>query len=164
MIAASILAVSSERVTPIAASNVAAKVADLQDPGFAPVLAERLLRDPDPIVRQRAAEALERLGGEPALAGLAAGLDDPAKAVRLASVKGLKRLDPGFAKPALLRLLSEDPTWEIRVQVATTLGLTADPEVRPALQGALEDPNEFVRSAVSNAIRSLAESGDTANP
>ena len=145
--------------------SIAAKLlGDLQDPGFAPALVEVLLRDPDPIVRQRAAEALGRLGGEAALEGLAAGMDDPAQNVRLVSVKGLKRLDPGFAKPALLRLLIEDSTWEVRVQVATTLGLTADPELRPALEAALDDPNEFVRSAVSNAIRSLDEAGDAPNP
>lgn len=126
---------------------------DLGDRGAAEVLAARLSEDRDSIVRQRAAEALTKLGGEVALHGLADGVNDPLDDVRLASVKGLRSLDPCFAKPALVRLLFEDSMWEIRVQAATALGACGDPEVLPALEAALEDPNEFVRSAAANAIR-----------
>jgi HEAT repeat protein len=126
---------------------------DLGDPGAADVLAARLSEDRDSIVRQRAAEALTKLGGEVALKGLADGVNDPLDDVRLASVRGLRKLDPCFAKPALVRLLFEDSMWEIRVQAATALGACGDPEVLPALEAALEDPNEFVRSAAANAIR-----------
>jgi HEAT repeat protein len=73
--------------------------------------------------------------------------------VRLAATRGLRELDPGFAKPELARLLLEDPQYEIRVQAARALGLTGDPEIRSLLESALEDPNEFVRAAAANALR-----------
>lgn len=116
-------------------------------------LAAMLRADSDPIVRLRAAEALARIGGETAVSGLAQGLSDPIDDVRLAATRGLRELDPGFAKPELGRLLLEDPHYEIRVQAARALGMTGDPELRPLLEAALEDPNEFVRAAAANALR-----------
>ena len=116
-------------------------------------LVTMLRADSDPIVRLRVAEALARIGGETAVAGLAQGLSDPMEDVRLAATRGLRELDPGFAKPELARLLLEDPHYEIRVQAARALGLTGDPEIRPLLESALEDPNEFVRAAAANALR-----------
>jgi HEAT repeat protein len=88
---------------------------------------------------------------------LAQGLDDPMQNVRLAAVTGLRKLDPRTAKPALARLLLEDSVWEIRVQAARALGLTGAPEVLPVLEAALYDPNEFVRSAASHALRVFEE-------
>ena len=116
-------------------------------------LVTMLRADSDPIVRLRAAEALARIGGETAVAGLAQGLSDPMDDVRLAATRGLRELDPGFAKPELARLLLEDPHYEIKVQAARALGLTGDPEIRPLLEAALEDPNEFVRAAAAHALR-----------
>ena len=133
-------------------STAAKLIGDLGDPGFGELLVERLLGDTDHVVRQRAAEALNRLGGEVAVAGLAAGIEDPNKSVRLACVRGLKALDPGYAVQSLLRLLREDPMWEIRMQAATVLGLSGDPDAVSGLRVALEDPNEFVRSAVAHAL------------
>jgi HEAT repeat protein len=138
--------------------SVAAKLlGDLGNSESVPVLVERLRVDTEAIVRQRAAEALTKLGGEEALAGLARGAADPEEAVRLAAVKGLRKLDPRYAVPSLERVLREDSMWEVRVQAATALGLTGDPAVLPSLEAALEDPNEFVRSAAANAIRVHAE-------
>jgi HEAT repeat protein len=126
---------------------------DLGDPGQVGVIRSVLEQDPDPVARQRAAESLTRLGGAPAIQALSAGLADPMERVRLATVKGLSKLDPGSAKQGLVRLLHEDPVWEIRAKAAYGLGLTGDSEVLPELEQALEDPNEFVRSAVQNALR-----------
>jgi len=117
------------------------------------VLAERLLEDPDPIVRQRAAEALTRVGGAGAAEALGAGIQDPMEKVRLASVEGLRKLDPDVASDGLARLLREDTVWEVRAQAARALGGTSDEAAVSALTEALGDPNEFVRSAVTNALR-----------
>jgi len=136
-------------------ATAAKLLGDLGRQEHAEFLVERLSEDREPIVRQRAAEALTKLGGDAALAGLADGTGDPDDDVRLAAVKGLRKLDPGFAKPLLVRLLFEDARWEIRVQAATALGLCRDPEVSSALEAARADPNEFVRSAVANALRHL---------
>jgi HEAT repeat protein len=43
--------------------------------------------------------------------------------------------------------------WEIRAEAAHALGLTGDPDVLSDLEAASADPNEFVRSAASNALR-----------
>ena len=134
-------------------ATAAKLLADLDSDPDTERLSAMVRADSDPIVRLRAAEALTRIGGETAVAGLAQGLSDPMKDVRLAATRGLRQLDPGFAKPALARLLLEDPHYEIRVQAARALGLTGDPEIRPLLESALEDPNEFVRAAAANALR-----------
>ena len=47
---------------------------DLGSRQHSEILVEHLLSDPDPVARQRAAEALERLGGDVAASGLAQGL------------------------------------------------------------------------------------------
>lgn len=134
-------------------ATAAKLLGDLDSAPDTPRLAALLRADSDPIVRLRAAEALARIGGETAVAGLAQGLSDPMDDVRLAATRGLRELDPGFAKPELARLLLEDPHYEIRVQAARALGLTGDPEMRSLLEAALEDPNEFVRAAAANALR-----------
>jgi serine/threonine-protein kinase len=134
-------------------ATAAKLLGDLDSSPDAERLVTMLTSDSDPVVRLRAAQALERIGGPEAIAGLAQGLGDPMEDVRLAAVKGLSKLDPGFAKPDLARLLLEDPNYEIRVQAAHALGTTGDPEVRPLLEAALEDSNEFVRAAAANALR-----------
>jgi HEAT repeat protein len=138
-------------------ATAAKLIGDLGDPAHVGVLATALLEDPDPVARQRAAESLEILGGTAALAALDSCLADPMERVRLACIDGLRKLDPAFAKAALLRLLAEDPAWEIRAQAARTLGLTGDPEVVEGLETALDDPNEFVRSAAKNALKHYEE-------
>jgi len=134
-------------------ATAAKLLGDLDSDSDAERIAAMLRADSDPVVRLRAAEALTRIGGENAVEGLARGLSDPMDDVRLAATRGLRELDPGFAKPELARLLLEDPHYEIRVQAARALGLTGDPEMRPLLESALEDPNEFVRASAAHALR-----------
>jgi HEAT repeat protein len=134
-------------------ATAAKLLGDLDSDSDAERIAAMLRADSDPVVRLRAAEALTRIGGENSVEGLARGLSDPMDDVRLAATRGLRQLDPGFAKPELARLLLEDPHYEIRVQAARALGLTGDPEMRLLLESALEDPNEFVRAAAAHALR-----------
>jgi len=137
--------------------SVAAKLlGDLRDPEAVEPLTQRLLRDEDPIVRQRAADALAEIGGDAAGAGLVSGLDDPMKAVRLAAVKGVRHLRVAAAVARLSALLLEDPEWEIRVQAAGALGAFGGEEARPVIEAAVQDGNEFVRSAASNALAELS--------
>lgn len=147
--------------------SIAAKlVGDLGTVERVPLLVELLQADPYPRARQTAAESLERLGGEAAIDGLLRGLEDPIKEVRLASVKGIRALDPRRAMPVLARLLLEDTVWEIRVQAAGALGRIGDPEVVPVLEAAIDDESEFVRSAAANALAELGHPLDveTENP
>jgi len=133
---------------------------DLKAEESTAALVRRLRVDPDPIVRQRAAESLTRFGNEQASDGLRQGLSDPMKVVRLACVKGVRRLQPVDAVPALARLVLEDSMWEIRVQAAGALGRFGGAEIRPVLEKALDDPNEFVRSAASNALKAHAAAAE----
>jgi len=126
---------------------------DLGNTDHVEALATVLIADPDPVARQRAAESLEGLGGEAAVRALAQGLGDPMESVRRAALRGITALDPGHAPDDLARLLREDAVWEVRAEAAHALGLTGDPAVVEALEAALGDPNEFVRSAVANALR-----------
>lgn len=130
---------------------------DLADPRYADALARSLLEDSDPIARQRAAESLAVLGGAVALEALARGLGDPMGRVRMACVAGLGARDPAFASAEIERLLAEDADWEVRAEAARALGSTGDPAVLPALAAAAGDPNEFVRSAAAQAIKTDAE-------
>jgi HEAT repeat protein len=82
--------------------------------------------------------------------------------VRLAAVDGLSELDPAYARDELVRLLHDDAVWEIRARAARALGLTGDPEVVDDLEAALDDPNEFVRSAATNALELHGDAGRAA--
>jgi len=136
-------------------ATAAKLLGDLDDPSTVGALRDALLGDSDAVARQRAAESLAELGGPDALEALSSGLGDPMQRVRLASVEGLRVLDPSYARDRLLALLVDDSVWEVRAQVARTLGTTGETEVRPALEAALGDPNEFVRSAATNALKML---------
>jgi len=134
-------------------ATAAKLLGDLDDSDHVAALSECLLRDLDPVARQRAAESLTRLGGSGALDALTEGLADPMERVRMAVVEGLAKIDPGHAHLELVRILREDAVWEVRAQAAHALGLSGDPEIVPDLRAALEDPNEFVRAAAGNALR-----------
>jgi HEAT repeat protein len=136
--------------------SIAAKlIGDLGNAAHADLLVARLMEDPFPRARENAAVSLGILGGDAAVAGLIQGLDDPLTKVRLAAAKGLRITDPVAGIAALSRVLLEDPAWEVRVQAAGALGLTADADVLPVLEAAKEDENASVRSAVDNAILTL---------
>ena len=136
-------------------ATAAKLLGDLRNPDDTPLLIDRLLQDSESIVRQRGAEALTKIGGDAAVEGLARGLEDPMENVRLAAIKGIRKLDPSYAMASLTRLLLQDSMWEIRVQAAGALGVTCDPAAEQVLEAALGDPNEFVRGAASNALRAL---------
>jgi HEAT repeat protein len=133
--------------------RIAAKLlGDLGNPDNVPILVHLLLQDPDPSVRQSAAESLEALGGQEAVEGLVAGLKDPMKGVRLAAARGIRTVDPSAAIAEMARLALEDPVWEIRVQAARALGNSGESSVLPVLQRALEDEDRNVRAAAANAL------------
>lgn len=118
-------------------------------------LARHLRSDSDPIARQRAAESLTQLGGEVAIAALIEGLSDPMERVRLAAVQGLREYDTRRALEQLSALLLEDDSWEVRSQAAAALGESGLPEALAVLEGAVDDPHEFVRAAVARARASI---------
>ncbi len=132
-------------------ATAAKLLGDLAQEQDAEALVTRLVEDQDPIVRRRAAEALEAIAGPTAVAGLARGLADPVAEVRLAAVRGLRRLDPESALAELSRVAIEDPSYDVRVQAVSALGETGAPEAGLVLEQALVDENEFVRAATAHA-------------
>lgn len=134
-------------------ATAAKLLGDLQDPAAVPLLADRLLMDPNTWVRQRSAEALERIGGAEASAALLDGLKDPIQSVRLAAAQAAREVDPVAAMPEFSRLVLDDPVWEVRVEAARGLGEAENPELVPVLEAAINDPNEFVRAAAANALK-----------
>ncbi len=140
--------------------SIAAKLlADLGDRAHVEVLLRKLETDEHPLVRQRAAEALERLDGETAIIGLVAALSDPMEQVRLAAARGVRSIDPAAARAEFEKLALEDPIWQIRVQAISALGAIGDPSVTPVLEKCLDDPHESVSGAATNALRILEETG-----
>lgn len=130
---------------------------EFPDPSLSGPLAARVEHDPDAHVRHRAAEALGRTGGEEAARGLAIGLSDPIKSVRLASVVAVAQLGPAPYVDRLRKLATDDPEWEVRVQAVRALGTAGDPAALPEIDNALRDPSEFVRAAAAFARKRVVE-------
>jgi HEAT repeat protein len=118
-------------------------------------IVELLLYDPDGLVRLRAAEALGKIGGEPAAAGLIAALGDSTPSVRVACIAALDELQAVSALPEIARLLVEDESWEVRAQAASALGAIGGEAVTAVLETALADENEFVQAAASSALHQV---------
>jgi HEAT repeat protein len=131
------------------------RLGDLEAAAQLEPVKEVLLADPDPWARKTAAESLEQIDGEQAIAALIRAFQDPMPEVRLAAARGVRNLAPARGLPGFVRLLLDDPEWEIRVQAAAGLGAAGDPGARPALEQALGDEVEQVRSAAANALRLL---------
>ncbi len=111
-----------------------------------PVFADRLLRDPDPLVREVCAQGLGYLGTEKAAPALArALLSDPADQVRTFAASALV-LTPGTAAlPALHKAVTADKSPRVRRFAAEALGWTGDPQAVTALMAATRDPDANVR-------------------
>lgn len=135
------------------------------DEGVARVLAARATEDDDDRVRRQAALSLTEIGGPVAADALGACLTDPVADVRRACTEGVAKVDPGPHVETLVRLLGEDPEWEVRVQAARALGLAGDRDALPALTAATEDVHEYVRAAAAHAIERVREApGPPAEP
>ncbi len=131
---------------------------DLSVEEAVPGLGRRLAEDADWHVRQRAAEALAKIGGAEAALCLKVGFKDPLKEVRRASIMGVSQVAPADSLDGLVILLKQDPEWEVRVQAARALAGLGLIEAVPALQAAIdEDSNQFVRAAAANAIKLLQQ-------
>ncbi len=128
-------------------------VGDQDDPSLSGFLAQTLRSDPDALVRKRACQALARIAGDEAGPALVAAFRDPDSDVRLEAIKGAQELAPGQGCDRLVELLENDPMWELRVRAASALGRCGDAAAGEALQRALDDPVEFVRAAVSKALK-----------
>jgi len=147
-----------------------------------PIFVKVLREDPEPAVREAAAQSLGEHPGRESLDALVAALTDPAAEVRVAAVEGLRQLGDAGAAPALAPLL-RTPDQAFRARVAQALKLLGwqpdDPELEAVFLVALGDLNRAAilgRAAVAPlaevlkdaayqrrvvAVNRMAEIGDT---
>src|SRR5690606_27830318 len=131
--------------------------------GVVPDLIE-LLGDPDPEVRFYGARALWAIGppaAAPAAPAAAALLLDEDADVRIAARTVLASLGPdgAAAAPRLIEYMSA-PDPELRAVSAWSQGhIRAAPGERPALRGALADPEADVRRAAAAALGAIRSGG-----
>ena len=114
------------------------------------------LKDPDPKVREAAANSLGQLEDPRAIPGLIEASHDANSDVRAAALQSLSRFeDPRVVDPMILAL--KDPNRDVRQDAAQSLGHFKDPRTLRPLTAALSDSSADVRQA---AAQSLGELGD----
>ncbi len=122
------------------------------------------LADPDPAVREAAAEALGELGDARALEPLAELLAaDPEPEVRAAAAEALGELGAREAVPRLgQRLVDADES--VRESVVDALAQLGGREAERLVRQALQDEDEDVREAAADALRLLQRAASRPAP
>jgi len=123
------------------------------DEAAAAALAQLLLRDPDPVVRSRAAAALGRAGASDAEPVLSVALNDAEPSVRLQATRALARLEGVEATQALSAVLLGDTEPRVRREAARALRALGADDARWALELAASDPDPSVRRAAAGTPR-----------
>src|SRR3989442_251830 len=112
----------------------------------------KLLTDPEPIVRTAAAEALQHVADDAALAALVRLLEEPGPRDTAAAVLGHLK-DSGAMGPLVAMLKSQDPT--ARRMAAEALEQLADPRSADAWIEAMGDLE--LRAVASRSLKRIAE-------
>ena len=112
----------------------------------------KLLTDAEPLVRTAAAEALQHVADDAALAVLVRLLEEPAHRDTAAAVLGRLK-DPAALEPLVTMLKSQDPT--ARQMAAEALEQLADPRSADAWIDAMGDP--ALRVIASRSLKHIAE-------
>src|SRR5438132_1403935 len=112
----------------------------------------KLLTDAEPLVRTAAAEALQHVADDAALAALVRLLEEPAHRDTAAAVLGRLK-DPGALEPLVTMLKSQDAT--ARRMAAEALEQLADPRSADAWIEAMGDPT--LRVIASRSLKHIAE-------
>jgi len=116
---------------------------------------------PDDITRRDCQEMLWRMGSEsvPDLLAVFERADVGVKGRRL-TAKTLGATKDHRALATLLKLLKEDPSWQVRADTASGLGLLGDARAIPALNNAIvNDPDKAVRKRAAKARRQITAGG-----
>lgn len=118
---------------------------------------QRLLHDPDVVVRRTAAEALGKIGNPQVVPELVLALGDDAALVREASVWSLSGVGPlDSASRGRIAGLLVDPSPVVRAAAAQTLAsLDTTKELWPAALSQLSHEDPEVRRVVIQALQSI---------
>jgi hypothetical protein len=117
----------------------------------------------DDITRRDCQEMLWRMGSE-SVPDLLAVFEREGVGVkgRRLTAKTLGATKDRRALAPLLKLLKEDPSWQVRADTASGLGLLGDPRAIPGLNNAIvNDKDEAVRKRAAKARRQIAAGGSS---
>ncbi len=129
--------------------------------GLEPLIAA--LKDPEPMVREIAAQGLGYLGDERATAPLAAALSDPDDMVRRRAASALITIPAVSALPQLSHTATSDSSPAVRRFAAEALGWINDPRVvEPLIKAAADTSPEVRRYAATELGRRGEKSAVTA--
>lgn len=124
-------------------------------PDAVTVLVERLLKDPDPLVRAQAAHALGQVKDPAAVPDLIEALKDTQAIVRWDACDSLTVLhDPACVDP-VIAVLKNDDSVDVKRSAAHALSTFPDPKVVPPLIAATADPEPGVAKAAAKALLTL---------
>ncbi len=111
-----------------------------------PLLMKVVVSDPDPMVREAAAEALGHIGAPESAPALAKALADPDAMVRRRAASALIIVPPDPVKDELIMVARKDPSPEVRrFAVEAMAGLQEQQEAGLAVANCLRDANPDVR-------------------
>lgn len=113
-----------------------------------------LISDPDYIVRKQAADSLGRIGTQ-AISILNNRAGHGEVTDRLWVVEAIARIKSRESIPVLQKILSDDPSNEMRWIAAIALGEVGEPMNIPILVAALEDRDKYVRYGAVKALEKL---------
>lgn len=128
---------------------------DARDHRAVPVLTDRLLKDPDNLVRAAAARALGRMRERDTGPYLVAALKDEDEHVRWEACVALGFVADPATVPDLIKVLGNDPSADCRREAAKSLGTMRQPAGIEALISALADRDEGVRKKSYKALLPL---------
>ncbi|MEM7221455.1 MAG: HEAT repeat domain-containing protein [Pseudomonadota bacterium] len=111
-----------------------------------------LALDRDPVVRQEAASALRRIGGESATRALETGLGDKDSDVRFQTVESLGAMSSERATLALGTVLFGESDPQVRASAVAALGQTRTEAARAFIQAAADDSDERVRTLAGDLL------------
>ncbi|MCU0631547.1 MAG: HEAT repeat domain-containing protein [Methanolinea sp.] len=132
------------------------------DPPDVPALESRgdirgliyLLSSREYTIRNEAADALGRLG-QPAISMLHSRAGHGKVRERLGTLEAMARIRSPASIPILSRILSADPSNEMRWIAAIALGEIGKEDAIPALRGGLRDRDKYVRFGAAEALTQL---------
>ncbi len=124
-------------------------------PETVPVLTDRLLKDPDPLVRAQAARSLGQLGYREAVVYLVEGLKDTHAVVRWDACTALGAMREPASLDAVVPLLRSDESTNVKRAAAQTLAKIGGDRAVPPLIAATADPEAGVAKAAAVALLEL---------